>query len=379
MNYTGKLPHQFIDTLSGLKTVGTALSKTEILAVDLEADSLYHYKEKVCLIQLATPQISVIIDPLNIESISLLKPVFENPKIQKIIHGADYDVRSLYRDFQTSINNLFDTELASRFLGIRETGLEAVIQDRFNIQLDKRFQKKDWSIRPLPEEMIEYAVRDVWYLKPLAEVLQKELKKKGRFSWVEEECYHLSRVRPPPENSEPLYLRFKGAGRLAPRSLAVLEELLQFRDRIAERKDKPLFRILRNETVKKIALMKTTDAEFIKHQKVLSRKQVAMYGSAIEEAVNRALSLPESLLPVYPHLPPPVQKPKIRKRIRALKIWRDRKAKALGLESGFIINKALMIALAEKKPKNCEELNQIPNMRIWQRQTFGKELLEIIN
>ena len=379
MNHTGKLPHQFIDTLSSLKTVSPALSNTKILAVDLEADSMYHYKEKVCLIQLATPQISVIIDPLGIESISLLKPIFENPKIQKIIHGADYDVRSLYRDFQTSINNLFDTELANRFLGIRETGLEAVILDRFNIQLDKRFQKKDWSIRPLPEEMIEYAVRDVRYLEPLAAALQKELKKKGRFSWVEEECYHLSRVRPPPENSAPLYLKFKGAGRLDPRSLAVLEELLQVRDQMAERKDKPLFRILRNETLKKIALMKTADIEFIKHQKILSRKQVAMYGRAIEKAANRALSLSESLLPVYPHSPPTVQKPKVRKRIRTLKTWRDKKAKDLGLEPGFIVNKALIISLAEKQPKNDEELSQIPNIRNWQRQTFGEELLELLN
>lgn len=377
MSYTGKLPHQFIDTSSGLKAVSTAFGKSPILAVDLEADSMYHYREKVCLVQLASSKISVIIDPLNLKDMSLLQPIFENPKILKVLHGSDYDVRSLYRDFQISIENLFDTELASRFLGIHETGLEAVIQDRFGVGLDKRFQKKDWSVRPLPEEMIEYAVRDVRYLIPLAELLQKELEKKGRLSWVEEDCYHLSQVRPPPENTEPLFLRFKGAGRLEPRSLAILEELLQLRNQIAEKKDKPLFRILRNDTLKKIATIKTADVEVLKDKKVLSRKQINMYGRALKDAVKKGLTLPEKKLPVYPHVPPPTQKPKVRKRVRELKNWRDRKAKELGLEPGLLVNKAQMIAIAEENPENTDELSRVPNIRNWQCREFGNDILEV--
>ena len=202
------LNYQIIDTASGLEDVALLLKKEKIAAIDLEADSMFHFKEKVCLVQIATKRINVIIDTLQIKDLSLLKPFFANRDTKKIFHGADYDVRSLYRDFRIKINNLFDTQIACMFLGIKETGLDAVLQQRFNIKLNKRFQKKDWSKRPLPDEMIEYAACDVIYLLPLSAILEKELAEKGRLAWVDEECAILSKVRPPALNSSPLYLKF---------------------------------------------------------------------------------------------------------------------------------------------------------------------------
>jgi len=168
---------------------GSQLNEAAI-AVDVEADSMYHFKEKVCLIQMATANVNVVIDPFVIKDLSALNPIFKRKDIQKIFHGADYDVRSLYRDFTISINNLFDTELASRFLGFPGTGLEAVLKKKFAITLDKKFQRKDWSKRPLPREMIAYAAEDARYLLPLARDLKAELKEKGRLSWVDEEPGH---------------------------------------------------------------------------------------------------------------------------------------------------------------------------------------------
>jgi len=196
-NFTdnAKPVYHIIDSLSGLKEAAAALKKEKTIAVDLEADSMYHFKEKVCLVQMASTTLNLLIDPLSIMDLSPLKPLFSDTKIKKIFHGADYDVRSLYRDFKIEINNLFDTQLASMFLGIRETSLNAVVQSRFGVVLDKKYQKKDWSIRPLPKEMTDYAVQDVMYLIPLAKILEKELKKKKRLDWVKEECHGLSKVR----------------------------------------------------------------------------------------------------------------------------------------------------------------------------------------
>ena len=126
MNETGDR-FTSIDTADALKDLVRSLQKEKVIGVDLEADSMYHFREKVCLIQMATGDTNVVIDPLMIEDLSPLKPVFKKPGIRKILHGADYDVRSLYRDFGITINNLFDTELASRFLGYAETGLEEFI------------------------------------------------------------------------------------------------------------------------------------------------------------------------------------------------------------------------------------------------------------
>jgi ribonuclease D len=304
--------------------------------------------------------------------------LFEHSKIQKVFHGADYDIRSLYRDFHIRIRNLFDTELASRFLGVTETGLDAVLTSRFNVRLDKRFQKKDWSKRPLPKEMVDYAAGDVIYLISLATSLKKELKAKGRLSWAQEEFDALSRVRPAANNTEPLFLRFKGAGKLHPRSLTILESLLQMRDGFAKEKDKPLFKILRNQTLLNIARSQSPNVAFLLKNRLLSEKESKRYGSAITHAVNDALAISEKDLLTYPFRPTPRVKPSARKRIKKLRQWRDDKARMLQLNPALICSKTLLSTIAHANPKNGTELRKIKEIKNWQIQTFGSELLDTL-
>ncbi|MDI6687233.1 MAG: ribonuclease D, partial [Desulfobacterales bacterium] len=280
--------YRIIDTASKLEDIALLLKNEKTIAVDLEADSMFHFKEKVCLVQITAKKINVIIDTLQVKDLSLLKPLFANRDIKKIFHGADYDVRSLFRDFNIKINNLFDTQLACMFLGIKETSLDAVLQQRFNVRLDKRFQKKDWSKRPLPDEMIEYAASDTVYLLPLNAMLEKELAEKGRLSWVYEECAILSKVRPPALNDDPLYLKFKGAGRLDRRQLAVLECLLQSRRKIAKKKDKPLFKVFSNNSMIKLAEARPVNLQELKKSNTLSNRQIDIYGNVLVEAINKA-------------------------------------------------------------------------------------------
>ena len=305
--------YQVIDTISGLENVSRILEREKAVGIDLEADSMYHFIEKVCLIQMATKKTSFVIDPLQIKDLSPLKFLFSRQDITKIFHGADYDVRSLYRDFKIEINNLFDTEVACRFLGIKETGLETVLKQFFKVNLNKKYQKKDWSKRPLPQEMIDYAARDVIYLVPLAQILIKELEKKGRLSWVLEECDYLSKVRSVSSDDEPLFLKFKGAGRLKSRSLGVLEALLQFRKQVAQKKDRPLFKIIGNAALMKIALARPVTLRRLKGIGALSAKQINMYGNGLIEAVDKALKAAENELPVYPSRRPRHYRPEHQK------------------------------------------------------------------
>ncbi|MFC1813451.1 ribonuclease D [Thermodesulfobacteriota bacterium] len=370
--------YEIIDTKSGVKAVARSFEKEKAIAVDLEADSMYHFKERVCLIQMATKTRSVVIDPLQVKEISSLKPLFANRDIQKIFHGADYDIRSLYRDFKIRVNNLFDTELASRFLGIRETGLEAMLKNFFNIDLNKKYQKKDWSKRPLPREMIDYAARDTIHLIPLFEILKNKLNRKGRLSWVTEECKYLSNVRPSTTDNQPLFLKFKGAGRLRPRSLAVLESILQFRKKVAAQKDRPLFKIFGNESVMKIAVAKPATLRRLKGVKALSKKQLVMYGSDLVEAVDNALKLHENSLPVYPRMRTPVLSRRVPARVKALKSWRDKKARDLDIDPALICNKAMIAAIAVQKPHDMSGFEAIENMKNWQKRTFGQEILAVL-
>ncbi|MCX5905698.1 MAG: HRDC domain-containing protein [Deltaproteobacteria bacterium] len=370
--------YEWVETLSHLEQIAKVLEQAEIIGFDLEADSMYHYFEKVCLIQVATENTSYVLDPLAVKDLSPLNPIFSNPRIRKVFHGADYDIRSLYRDFQIKVENLFDTQLACKFLGFKETGLEALLRSRFHVDLNKKFQRADWSERPLSPEMVEYAAMDGRYLISLARMLEKELNEKSRLSWVEEECRLMTQVRFTGPNHEPLYLRVKGASHLDPRSLAVLEALLQFREAQAKKMDRPPFKVIRNEALLELAQKKPLALEELEACKVLSQKQVDRYGTRMLQEIPRVLAIPDQDLPAYPRearrvLPPPLQK-----RIKALKTWRDMRANHLGMEPGVLLNNSLIHSVALKNPRSKKEMEEVPGLKKWLQDQFNQEILAVL-
>jgi len=367
-----------INSLPELQKFASRLEKQRIIGVDLEADSMYHFKEKVCLIQIATPNATAVIDPLQIKNLSVLKPVFRRADIQKVFHGADYDVRSLYRDFKVSINNLFDTELACRFLGFKESGLDAVLAKKYNVRLDKKYQRKDWSKRPLPEEMIAYAAADVHYLIPLAKSLQHELKNKGRLSWVQEECTYLSKVRPGSVNSDPLFLGFKGAGKLRPRGLAVLEKLLHVRKKIAQKQDRPLFRVMGNKSIMALAEARPQSLKKLVKTEALGSKQIDRYGNEIISAVKKAMQIHTGNLPKYPRKTAPMVPAIAAKRVKELRRWRDRLANKLEIDPAIICTKALISAIAVQRPVSVNSLATVKELKTWQATGFGRDIIDIL-
>jgi len=378
MKTTNDIGYDIIENSSQLAQLVSQIENETTIGVDVEADSMYHFKEKVCLIQMATANVNVVIDPLVIKDLSALKPIFKRSDIQKIFHGADYDVRSLYRDFKFTINNLFDTELASRFLGFPESGLEAVLKKKFAVTLDKKFQRKDWSRRPLPREMVAYAAEDARYLMPLAQDLTTELKDKGRFSWVHEECEILSKVRPNTNGTDPLFVNFKGAGKLDPHSLAILEALLQCRREIARKKDRPLFRIIGARPLLDLAETKPTDMKQLEKTEALSPKQIGMYGKLILAAINSAMTTPKNDLPVYPRHKAPRVPASAAERVKSLRKWRDDQAEKLAMDPSLILTKSLLSTLAVRKPLTVSGLSRIQEIKKWQVREFGKEILEVL-
>ncbi|OQW98282.1 MAG: hypothetical protein BWK74_04905 [Desulfobacteraceae bacterium A6] len=367
-----------IKSLPELKDAVKNIETEKRVGFDLEADSMYHFSEKVCLLQVASKNTAFVIDTLKLGDLSLLKPLFLRKDTVKVFHGADYDVRSLFRDFGIEINNLFDTELASRFLGIRATGLEAVLKDRFDIKLEKKYQKKDWSERPLSEDMLNYALNDVRHLVSLSEILEKELEDIGRLSWVREECEILCRVRSAADNGEPLFLKFKGAGKLKPRTLAVLEALLRFRKETAQKKDRPLFKIIGNASVLKLAETRPDSLGKIMNMEALSQRQLDIYGKDVIRVISKAVNIPENMLPVYPRKKASLISEAASKRIEALKVWRDKKAVRLNIDQGLLLNKALINSIGVKKPVTKEELEAISDLKNWQKREFGDEIIKIL-
>jgi len=369
---------RIIDTQEKLEAFAEKIEGQKIIGVDLEADSMYHFKEKVCLIQMSATNLNVVIDPLQVHDLSILKPIFFSHDIIKIFHGSDYDIRSLHRDFGIIINGLFDTQLAGMFLGIEKTGLDALVKKYFNIDLDKKYQKKDWSQRPLPEEMIEYAANDVKYLILLVEIFKKKLKEKKRLSWVLEECEILSKVRCNPPFQSPLYLKIKGAGKLSPKHLAVLEAILQFRLKIAQQKDKPLYKIINNASMLNIARSSPESIRILENTKILSKKQVSIYGEELVQIIKKNLKIPENSLPVYPKKRSATLKPSILQRIKALKAWRDSKSSQYEITAGILCNNALIKSIAIHNPARIEDFYSINYIRKWQITEFGCEIVSLL-
>ena len=293
-------PYILVKNEGDLNRIAIELKKERAIGVDLEADSMFHYHEKVCLIQISTPKQDIIVDPLALNGLSPLASVFSNSKIRKVFHGADYDIRSLYRDFGIEVYALFDTHLAAKALGSSKTGLAALLKERLGVTVNKKYQKRDWSKRPLSPGMLAYAIQDTCHLLPLSRILEDELREKGRLKLFEQECKRQTQVRPAPPDTNPLFMKFKGARKLDPRSLAVLDSILRLRDDRARQKDRPPFKIIGNQQIMEIAKRKPATKEDLGQIQGVSARQVKILGSSILRKVEESLTLPEDQLPAFP-------------------------------------------------------------------------------
>jgi ribonuclease D len=220
---------QRIETAAALDALCRDLMKENVVAVDTEADSFYHYFDKTCLVQVATRKEIFLIDPLALGGPEELQPMaelFATPEIRKIFHAAEYDLYVLKRDCGFEFAGLFDTMVSAQLLGYPSVGLSALVERHFGIKLPKDEQRSDWSQRPLKDTQLTYAAADVTHLITLTERLERELRKAKRLSWAQEEFETLSRRQWPERSFDRLgYLRIKGARNLDPISLSVLREL----------------------------------------------------------------------------------------------------------------------------------------------------------
>ncbi|RLB62638.1 MAG: ribonuclease D, partial [Deltaproteobacteria bacterium] len=263
---------------------GLLVSETTI-AFDLEADSMHNYQEKVCLLQVSTLQRTVLIDPLTATDLSPLRPVLADPAIRKIFHAADYDLRSLKRDFDLSVNGLFDTMICAQLLGEDRIGLADLLRKYFSVELDKKFQKADWSQRPLPAEMVRYAAEDTRHLHRLVALFEERLVDLGRMSWATEEFSLMEQVRfAEPEG--PICIRFKGAGILTRRELGVLEKLMQWREQEGARLNRPVYMVLGNKPLMDLAQRMPTSSGPLRGINGLSPRLIERYGRTLVAAVR---------------------------------------------------------------------------------------------
>jgi ribonuclease D len=365
---------QPITKTSGLKRLAHILAEQPIIAVDTESNSLYAYREQVCLIQFSTAQADFLVDPLAVTDLSALGPIFADPHIQKTFHAAEYDLICLKRDFGFSFSNIFDTMSAGRILGRKEVGLGAMLEAEFNLQVDKRHQRANWGQRPLPDYLLDYARQDTHFLIALKKKLEKELKHKGLLALAQEDFARLCEVEAAAENGRNDCWRVNGVHHLTPQQVAVLQQLCLYRDDAARKCNRPLFKVISDHTLHAIALASPTTLEELKTLPGMTSHQVNRHGKLILQAVQRGLQAE----PVHPpHSIRPNERFLVR--LEALKQWRKLKARQLEVESDIILPRDLLHRLAAKNPQTAHALSDTLNDVPWRLDHYGEEILKVLN
>ncbi len=370
----------WIRTPEALAELARSLEGCRTVGLDTESDSLYHHFEKVCLVQIATDRGDAwLVDSLVLRDLSPLAPAMADPGLVKVLHGADYDVTTLKRDFGFSFASIFDTMIAARLLGRSEIGLAAVARDELGTALTKTNQKDDWSRRPLSPGQEAYALADVLHLVALRERLEAKLLAAGRLDWLREECEAVAALDAVARKRDPeAYLNIKGARRLPPRALAALRELHAWRERRAEETDTPPFKILGNESLMRLAELRPKDAAGLRTVTgVLPR--LGRHAGDLVAAVRRAEDLPEAELPRIVRSPRPVVPDAVVRRVERLKAWRARKAAELAVEASVVLPQRLIDRLAEAAPGDAAALARVEGLRRWRAAAFGADLLAAVS
>ena len=329
-----------IETSSALAEFVTRIAGTNRVGVDTEADSLHCYREKVCLVQVGLPDADELVDPLAGLDLSPLLDALSSVEI--VMHGADFDLRMLYRLGLGTPSTVFDTMIAARLTGAGRYGYAALVAEHFDVTLPKGLQTANWGRRPLPDKLARYARNDTHYLLPLAERLERRLAELGRLDWLEQSCRRaVAAARVVRERDPQTEWRVRGSHALGPRASAVLRALWHWRENEARTADRPPFHILSNESLVDAA------RRFDRAEEVALRGMPSDRRARFARAADDALQLDES---EWPARAPFRTRTRLTKeqsgRVAALKQRRDRAASELAIDAELIAPRAALERVA---------------------------------
>ena len=372
-------PLTLVESPAALEEALAELKREPLLAVDTEAASFHRYHDRVYLVQVSSRSRTIIVDPLAAGDLAPFGGVLTDPNVEVVFHDADYDLRLLDQQYGFGATCLFDTRIAAQLLNEPGIGLAALLEKYLGVSLDKRFQRADWSLRPLSADMLRYAAADTRHLPELRDILRERLVEQGRLGWAEEEFSLLEQVRWGASDGEaPGYLRVKGAKALRGRSLAALRELYQWRDEAAARSDRAAFRIMNTEPLIEIAKTLPTDVAGLRAIRGVGADLVERRGREMLAAVQRALALPEEDLPRIERAPRRIPDPALDARVEQLKAKRNELALRFDLAPGVLCPNATLEAIARAMPQSLSELRAITGVRQWQAAALGEELLAAV-
>lgn len=369
-------PAEWIDTPERLMEVSNDLQSQSILGIDTESNSLYVYKEQVCLIQISTPNNDYLIDPLAIKDMSPLAPVFASTSLEKVFHAAEYDILCLKRDFDFEMNNIFDTMLAARALGHKNTGLGSILEEKYNLQAEKKYQRANWGKRPVNKDMLKYAQMDSHFLIEIRNQFYTELESKQRLELVDEDFIRLTHIEPPKSATyEEDAWKMANGQNYHSKQISVLMSLCKFRDKLAQEKNVPLFKIFPNRFIQTLVETMPVNREDFYSMGYSPIRSVERYMNPILSIIIEAKKNKNQYQVHHNHRP----EWDFFKRLDAIRAWRKQKASELQVMSDIILPKDILMDITHQNPNTMAELAEIMKEIPWRYEHFGEEILTVIH
>ncbi len=362
-----------IETTADLAAACKELAKSDFITIDTEFLRETTFWPELCLIQMASPTVEVLVDPLA-KDIDLA-PFFElmaNPDVLKVFHAARQDIEIIFNRGNLIPHPIFDTQVAAMVCGFGDSvSYDQLISRTKNVHIDKSSRFTDWSRRPLSDKQLEYALADVTHLRDAYLYLKAELEREGRASWLREEMDILESRETYDIHPEDAWQRLKLRLR-KPQELAILKYVAAWREREARSRNVPRSRVLKDDAIYEIAQQQPKDAEALGRLRTIPKGwERSATGAAVLEAVNTALALPRSEMP---HVPRQAQPPEgAAAAVELLKVLLKLISEKHGVAPKVIANSDDLDRIAAEG-----ETAEVAAMHGWRRDLFGEPALQLI-
>jgi ribonuclease D len=363
-----------IETTAALQDACRKLAQSEFVTVDTEFLRETTFWPILCLIQMASPDLEVIVDPMAKDLD--LTPFFElmaDTSVVKVFHAARQDLEIVYHLGKLIPHPIFDTQVAAMVCGFGDSiSYDQLVQRTKNVQIDKSSRFTDWSRRPLSDKQLDYALADVTHLRDIYLSLKAKLESEGRTTWVAEEMAVLESTETYDMHPDDAWLRLKSRLR-KPQELAVLKYVTAWREREARSRNVPRSRVLKDDAIFEIAQQQPRDSEALGRLRTIPKGwERSSSGTAILDAVNTAIALPKSDMPQAPkhsHTPEGAQSA-----VELLKVLLRLISEKHGVAAKVIANSDDLDKIATEGEKA-----EVAALSGWRRELFGEPALKLIS
>lgn len=378
-------PAEWIERPGRLAALAERIAAADTVAIDTESNSMHAYRERTCIVQVTVDDHNAIIDPIELSDLTPLRDALDRPDLEVILHGGDYDITCLTRDYGFAFHRVFDTMIAATLLGEERVGLAHLVETYYEVRLDKRFQRADWARRPVSPEQMDYLRRDTIYLPGLRTVLAERIAGADLQEELDIELRRLAARRGTPWSPDPeAWRRVKGANKLNDVGRCVLRALHAWREGVAQAKDLPPFKVFAPRTMLALAADPPRRAHYPRAVPFLSHRERSRYGRQIVAALQRGFEahakgdIPPRTLRT-PLTPAESRAAKVvRKRTDALKDWRRGEIKRRDVPGVVVLPNPALVWIAETDPREVSDLDACPDVGPKRVARYGDAVIGVL-